>query len=242
MKRQAGFRICKVCGEQKPLDGHTFAIKNRSAGTYSEPCRDCVRRMQRERRKARRVEVAAVPLAVAIRELPRGASSTNGRRCWDADAQFEYAVSALDAGACVYCGRPGTTLDHVTPVSFVAPALAAGVRFSDGSLWKVPACPECNSMAGSMVFRSFDTKRSWLHDAIRRKYAKELRVPDWTEEELAELGGKTRREVRVAGRIAELTRQRLNWDSPVVRVETVYALAQGDRGAVVQALSEGWSR
>lgn len=48
--------------------------------------------------------------------------------------------------ACVYCGRPATTVDHVIPRS----------RGGPNAQWNlVPACKECNHEKGSLTAEEF---------------------------------------------------------------------------------------
>ena len=54
---------------------------------------------------------------------------------------------------CVYCGGIGGTVDHVVPWSYNADQSRHNL---------VTACRVCNSIAGSLVFQSFDDKRAYV--------------------------------------------------------------------------------
>lgn len=110
---------------------------------------------------------------------------------------------------CLYCGVPSDTWDHV-------PALIAAEHMKDleidiGDLRKFPACNQCNSFLGSVRIDSVPERRSIVLKVLRRKYAKHLAMPDWSEEELAELSDEFADDVRRHSRFASFIRQRTAW-------------------------------
>jgi len=60
----------------------------------------------------------------------------------------------------------------------------------------IPACNECNHIAGAKLFKSFGAKRKHIQKELRRKYAKLLAAPAWTENELNALGRELQERVR----------------------------------------------
>lgn len=58
-----------------------------------------------------------------------------------------------DGGACRYCGDPATCADHVVPFAF-------GGRNDLENL--VAACHACNTVAGDLVFDSFEDKLAYV--------------------------------------------------------------------------------
>lgn len=85
---------------------------------------------------------------------------------------------------CIYCGEAANSRDHFIPTSFVK--TMEDIGFTRTVI--VPACVECNSTAGSQVFRTMREKRQYVHECYRAKYAKLLEAPDWSDDELNELG------------------------------------------------------
>jgi hypothetical protein len=62
---------------------------------------------------------------------------------------------------CVYCGsKYGATWDHVYPVSSAATLRDLGIEVDQRLKIMVRACWQCNSIAGSNLFKSFDRKRA----------------------------------------------------------------------------------
>ena len=75
----------------------------------------------------------------------------------------------------------------------------------------VPACRECNSSIGD---RLFDTMQERIRAAkihIRRKYAKYLAVPDWSDDQLHALGQRLRQFIEAGIFKKQLTKERLRW-------------------------------
>ncbi len=75
----------------------------------------------------------------------------------------------------------------------------------------VPACTECNSLAGMRLFVTVGAKRRWLKRRLRERYAKLLASPAWTKDEIADLGYGLRSHVQRSEEAREITRQRLSW-------------------------------
>jgi hypothetical protein len=110
--------------------------------------------------------------------------------------------------ACYYCGLIATTTDHVRPRH-----LRDRMEFVGG--WRgtetVPACRECNVLIGARWFGTITARKQFLKDKLRRRYAHELRIPAWSEAELAQLGPIMRGEVLAGLRRQHIVRQRLAW-------------------------------
>jgi 5-methylcytosine-specific restriction endonuclease McrA len=72
---------------------------------------------------------------------------------------------------CVYCGsKYGATWDHVYPVSSAATLRDLGIEVDQRLKIMVRACRQCNSIAGSNLFKSFDRKRAYIRDRLRHRY------------------------------------------------------------------------
>lgn len=104
-----------------------------------------------------------------------------------------------ERGLCAYCGEYGSEAEHVVPKSSRLPT------------YTLLACGECNRIAGGLVFRSFVDKRGHIHRELRRKYRRVLRMPEWPEEEMGELGYVLRAQIEVWERARQSVRRRLEW-------------------------------
>lgn len=126
---------------------------------------------------------------------------------------------------CVYCGEPATERDHVLPVSIAAglDLRRAGVRREvRGGLWTVPACGECNRIAGGVAFTSILGKRRYIQRRLRKRYQRDLAAVMWSPEELEELGPTLRSAVE--SRLQRVIRLQLRLSWPAARTHAEYAL------------------
>ena len=119
-----------------------------------------------------------------------------------------HAAPALPA--CYYCGLIADTVDHVTPRHVLDRREALG-RMALPRVLTVPACRECNSAIGARIFPTLADRKRFVKDWLRRRHAALLRVPDWTEAELADLGPQMERYVRTGVRHRDIVRSRLAW-------------------------------
>lgn len=111
---------------------------------------------------------------------------------------------------CTYCGQVSDTLDHIPPLVIVEMKHSAGVEI-DGPLIKVPACSECNSALGSSSKSTIRDRREQVRKHLRKKYRRFLAIPNWDEDELAELAPSFAQEVRSSVSFANHIRARLRW-------------------------------
>lgn len=108
--------------------------------------------------------------------------------------------SLREHGLCAYCGEYASDIEHVIARRTRLPTMT------------VPACRECNSIAGGEWFTSMHEKTEYIHRGIRDKYAKVLASPEWDDEEIREMG-RAMRDMIKAWRVARLvTLQRLAWN------------------------------
>lgn len=59
----------------------------------------------------------------------------------------------------------------------------------------VPACDECNGLAGNKPFRFIKEKRRYIQAKLKKKYRMSSRQIVWDDEEILELNGNLRRYV-----------------------------------------------
>ena len=88
---------------------------------------------------------------------------------------------------CVYCGQPADSLDHVPPLSRVDDYRALGLVREMYLL--VPACRDCNALAGSTLQATFPERVEYVKDEITRKNRRVIAAPEWDQDEIDELGG-----------------------------------------------------
>ena len=119
----------------------------------------------------------------------------------------------LDIPGCYYCGLWADTIDHTIPRALLRYQLdpVALKEITGIQRTTVPACLECNMLLGSQVFPTLAERKDWLKARLRRRYHKLLRMPDWSEDELLELGPSLQRHVRAALRQRDLVRKRIAW-------------------------------
>lgn len=112
----------------------------------------------------------------------------------------EVAERLRRMGLCAYCGEYASDIEHVIP------------RSSKLATYTVPACQECNGIAGGKLFLGFDEKQTFIRNALKKKYRKVLAMPEWDEEEVEEMGRAMSDMIRV-WRVARLsTIRRLAWE------------------------------
>lgn len=100
-----------------------------------------------------------------------------------------------EPGRCYYCGDIASTVDHVVPQSMLRTLRDLGdeavtavlVRF--GRRLTVPACRECNLVLSNSYQDTLAKRKAECKKRLRRRYKKLLRMPDWTDTELARLDG-----------------------------------------------------
>jgi len=90
----------------------------------------------------------------------------------------------IPGSQCVYCGNEAEVLDHAYPASR-EPSLAP-----EGMLLLVPACHECNGLLGDELHQNMSQRKEYLRRRLKKKYAKILNAPAWSDEEIAALRGK----------------------------------------------------
>lgn len=110
---------------------------------------------------------------------------------------------------CTYCGDIATTVDHVVPRVYIGrfePSERRRLR-----LQTVPACHECNSVLGAQVFRSLTERGEYVRAWIAKRYAPALRMPDWSDAELAGMSADFQREIRARLQYRENVKRRVEW-------------------------------
>jgi 5-methylcytosine-specific restriction endonuclease McrA len=116
-------------------------------------------------------------------------------------AELSRVVSWLrERAICFYCGEFGNETEHVVP------------RHTELPTWTVLACGECNRMASGDVFTSVMEKLNGIREKRRNKHARLLKAPEWSAEELAEMGYKLRRRIEAWQLAKECVESQLVWN------------------------------
>ena len=108
---------------------------------------------------------------------------------------------------CIYCGMPADFIDHIPPRHMRRQFIELNLSF-----WQereVPACRECNSVLGCRPLLTIGERRTYVKDKLRKRYAKYLRIPNWTQEELGEFGNDLRRMIQRNMLVRDGIRERL---------------------------------
>lgn len=111
---------------------------------------------------------------------------------------------------CYYCGMAADSVDHVVPRT-IAERLPEVELVSDIRTYTVPCCRECNCILGPKLYATLADKKHALKKILRKRYKKYLTLPDWTEEDMQELGPTLQPKIRAGQSVKILTQQRLVW-------------------------------
>jgi hypothetical protein len=86
------------------------------------------------------------------------------------------------AESCVYCGDWYECRDHYVPVSW----LGLQRHYTSGDC--VPCCQECNLLLGNVRIFDLSQRALFLGDRYQITRSKVLNLPNWSDEELKEIG------------------------------------------------------
>lgn len=113
---------------------------------------------------------------------------------------------------CVYCGAISDTIDHIPP-QHVRAFLAEEFGDRRWPFLEVPACRECNCVLGGKALWTVGSRKRFMKEWIRKRYARYLKMPEWSDEEIAGLShrGEILKTVVYGMAIKKMTRQRLLW-------------------------------
>lgn len=105
---------------------------------------------------------------------------------------------------------PADTIDHVPPRSARERLKALGLSnlFPDIEVW---ACHECNAWLGARALWTIGQRKRLVKAALRRKYARFLRMPVWSDAELGRLGPNLRSSTIAAQIFREMVEERLRY-------------------------------
>jgi hypothetical protein len=122
----------------------------------------------------------------------------------------------VDVEPCVYCGVAANSVDHVPPRAardrIVSLGLAHRYPFHE-----VPACRECNSVLGARGLWTLTERRDYIKKALRRRYSDILRIPDWSDSELAQVSPAMRGYILDGLYVRDFVKARVAYQQPMLR-------------------------
>ena len=110
---------------------------------------------------------------------------------------------------CAYCGLPSASLDHCPPLST---AYSFGTEYliaNKVSLYLIPSCFECNVLLGSKVLLNYQERKAFIAKRLRRRYARILKLPAWSDDDIDGLGRGLKSMVKTNESLRKLTVRRL---------------------------------
>jgi hypothetical protein len=126
-----------------------------------------------------------------------------------------YRRVATDPLACVYCGMPADTIDHVPPLNWVYSLGVESFERAGVALVLVPACRLCNSVLGDRKLPTVRDRAAVVAEKIRKMLLDhEAR---WSSKELDELGPNLRSYVEMYHLIREQHQRRMEYAVVVSR-------------------------
>lgn len=131
---------------------------------------------------------------------------TGKRYCSD---KCRFEAWKVTAAPCFYCGCPAASIDHVPPRS-VRPTLIE-FQVTRWPFVEVEACHECNCYLGAQPPWTLPERKAKVKEHLKRKYGKYLRMPNWTEHEISEMGRGIFDLINESQILKELIKKRLGW-------------------------------
>lgn len=120
---------------------------------------------------------------------------------------FKIARSPEGFIQCFYCGMPADTIDHVPPISKVAQYRQ--FNLANELYVKVTACRSCNTSLGDSLQINILERADVRRRQLEKEYAKFLKMPNWSEEEISNLGKNLRSEIVTSLREKENCKDRV---------------------------------
>lgn len=109
----------------------------------------------------------------------------------------------IDGKRCVYCGDPCQSEEHWPPASY-------------GNLgYVLPCCLECNSFAGTEWPTDFLKRCRHVKDKLEKKYYKLAHLPEWSDDELDEIGYGIREGILQCRGESRRAKRRVAWNAMV---------------------------
>lgn len=228
-----GVRYCEIPGCTEPTFANAGVCIDHTFGERRRPCARCGKEfdMQDSRwrfcselcreiaygRKKALGRSKPVSRSVPQREemqharpsKPSGGRRTRTKRPQTATAKI-CRVPETEDGRCYYCGELADGEDHVIP-RMAAEILGDILEGHWIAKVTVPACTECNSTAGTKVFDTLGDRARYVGERLDAKYQRIAERPDWSDDELEELGYALQQSIRHGLNERDRARRRLRY-------------------------------
>jgi hypothetical protein len=102
---------------------------------------------------------------------------------------------------CVYCGEQSVDQENFPPMSHSVHG------------YKLPVCKECKHLAKRGHPYDFQERAGFVKDKIRERLRAQLQTPDWSSEELDEVGHSMRDSIAGWQRMREIAKDRVAWNA-----------------------------
>lgn len=137
-------------------------------------------------------------------------SDTCRWRSWATTHPRTRIQAAKEVPPCYYCGLPADTVDHIPPKTIRERLRDIGME-NRYPCHEVQACHECNSALGGRPIFTLPERKRFVKAWLRRRYARVLATPPWTDSELKEIGYTLRTMILSRALMAEIIRARIAW-------------------------------
>jgi len=112
--------------------------------------------------------------------------------------EFRFTVKSQ---FCVYCGEWASCMDHFPPYS----ASLSG--------FLLPACKECNAIAGTEYPFDFKARAKFIQERLRVRYRALLDTPEWSSTEMRPLGYTLKQMVKSWSERRKIAARRTEWNA-----------------------------
>ena len=153
------------------------------------------------------------------------------------------ALFKTKGGRCIYCGERASVIEHLVPLCF----LESRKRKTSDRFLRSESCHDCNQLLGSRFFETLDDRISWVNERLRGTNGK-IKVPQWTAEELSEMGYAIRSHISKQQQIKLLATRRACWVNTPEYVNLREDLARQcedqypENHDLLNFMAPGWSR
>jgi hypothetical protein len=107
----------------------------------------------------------------------------------------------LKGHECVYCGEPSVDQEHFPPKEHAVHGFT------------LPVCKECKHLAARGHPYDFKERADFVKEKIRERLKSQLQTPDWSSEELEEVGHSIRGGIAAWQNMREIAKDRVAWNA-----------------------------
>lgn len=137
-------------------------------------------------------------------------SRTSRRKFCSDTCKLQHWKAGKSAQPCHYCGCPADSVDHVPPRAYRPAIIETGLQ-ARYPFTEVYACRECNVLLGARALWTLPKRKKFIKRALRLRYRKLLRIPEWTDSQKDELGRNLRGMVEAGDMARRVLMSRLTW-------------------------------